>query len=210
MSPAVFGHGQMRLYLLRLLDEQPRHGYELIQALEQRFGGTYVPSAGTIYPRLAKLVEDGLITKREDGRRSVYDITDAGRAELRARAGELNGIENELSDSVRRLADEVRSSVNSAMRTLRADLAANARVAREEARTSDAQDRAETISMRVESRSRLQQAEAALAEFRADLRSDLRRAVVDGELPAAAVTELRAGLDEVRRKVRASLTAPPG
>jgi len=127
MSPAVFGHGQMRLYLLSLLDEQPRHGYELIQALEQRFGGTYVPSAGTIYPRLAKLVEEGLITKREDGRRSVYDITDAGRAELHARAGELDGIESELSDSVRRLADEVRSSVNAAMRTLRADLAANAR-----------------------------------------------------------------------------------
>jgi DNA-binding PadR family transcriptional regulator len=210
MSPAVFGHGQMRLYLLSLLDEQPRHGYELIQALEQRFGGTYVPSAGTIYPRLAKLVDDGLITKREDGRRSVYDITDAGRAELRARAGELDGIENELSDSVRRLADEVRSSVNAAMRTLRADLAANARGAREEARATESQEHAESVSARVESRSRLQQAEAALAEFRADMRSELRRAVVDGELPAAAVSELHAGLDEVRRRVRANLGAPRG
>jgi DNA-binding PadR family transcriptional regulator len=210
MSPAVFGHGQMRLYLLRLLEEQPRHGYELIQALEQRFGGTYVPSAGTIYPRLAKLVEDGLITKREDGRRSVYDITDAGREELRARAGELDGIENELSDSVRRLADEVRSSVNAAMRTLRADLAANARDARDEARTAGAEERAEHISVRVESRSRLQQAEAALAAFRSELRSELWRAVVEGELPAAAVSELHAGLDEVRRRVRESLRPPRG
>jgi DNA-binding PadR family transcriptional regulator len=130
MSPAVFGHGHLRLYLLSLLDEEPRHGYELIQALESRFGGTYVPSAGTIYPRLAKLVDEGLITKREDGRRSVYDITEAGRQEVRARAGELDGIESELSDSVRRLADEVRSSVNQAMKTLRADLAADARDAR--------------------------------------------------------------------------------
>jgi DNA-binding PadR family transcriptional regulator len=210
MTPAVFGHGQMRLYLLSLLDEQPRHGYELIQALEQRFGGTYVPSAGTIYPRLAKLVDDGLITKREDGRRSVYDITEAGRAELHARAGELDGIENELSDSVRRLADEVRSSVNAAMRTLRADLAANARDVRGESRAAEAQEHAETVSARVESRGRLQQAEAALAEFRAELRSDLRRAVVENELSAETVAELRAGLDEVRRRVRESLGIPRG
>jgi DNA-binding PadR family transcriptional regulator len=210
MSPAVFGHGQMRLYLLSLLDEQPRHGYELIQALEQRFGGTYVPSAGTIYPRLAKLVDDGLIVKREDGRRSVYDITDAGREELHARASELDGIENELSDSVRRLADEVRSSVNAAMRSLRADLAANARGARDEARAADAQEHAESVSVRVESRSRLQQAEAALAECRADMRSDLRRAVVEGELPATTVSDLEAGIDEVRRRVRESLRTPRG
>ncbi len=210
MSPAVFGHGHLRLYLLSLLDEQPRHGYELIQALEQRFGGTYVPSAGTIYPRLAKLVEEGLITKREDGRRSVYDITDAGREELRARAGELDGIENELSDSVRRLADEVRSSVNAAMRSLRADLAANARGAREETHAAEAQEHAENVSARVESRSRLQHAEAALAEFRADVRSELRRAVVEGELPAAVVQELDAGLDELRRRVRESLRGPRG
>lgn len=210
MSPAVFGHGHLRLYLLSLLDEQPRHGYELIQALEQRFGGTYVPSAGTIYPRLAKLVDEGLITKREDGRRSVYDITDAGREELRSRAGELDGIESELSDSVRRLADEVRSSVNAAMRSLRADLAANARDAREEPKSTGAQERAESVSVRVESRSRLQEAEAALAEFRADLRSDLRHAVVEGELSAETVRELRSGLDEVRRRVRDSLQAPRG
>ncbi|MFC0680477.1 PadR family transcriptional regulator [Lysobacter korlensis] len=210
MTPAVFGHGHLRLYLLSLLDEQPRHGYELIQALEQRFGGTYVPSAGTIYPRLAKLVEDGLITKREDGRRSVYDITDAGREELRARAGELDGIESELSDSVRRLADEVRSSVNAAMRTLRADLAANAREARDESRSAGASGRTENVSVRVESRSRLQEAEAALAEFRAELRSDLRRAVVEGELTAETVRELRGGLDELRHRVRESLTTPRG
>jgi DNA-binding PadR family transcriptional regulator len=210
MSPAVFGHGHLRLYLLSLLDKRPRHGYELIQALEARFGGTYVPSAGTIYPRLAKLVEEGLITKREDGRRSVYDITAAGRRELLARAGELDGIEDQLSDSVRRLADEVRSSVNQAMKSLRADLAANARDARDEAKTAGGKERAEGASVRVTSRNRLQQAEAALAEFRAEVRSDLRRAVVDGELTDAALAELRSGLDELRRRVREALAAEPG
>jgi DNA-binding PadR family transcriptional regulator len=209
MSPAVFGHGHLRLYLLSLLDEEPRHGYELIQALESRFGGTYVPSAGTIYPRLAKLVDEGLITKREDGRRSVYDITEAGRQEVRARAGELDGIESELSDSVRRLADEVRSSVNQAMKTLRADLAADARDARDESRSAGGQQRDESVSVRVESRSRLQQAEAALAEFRSEVRSDLRGAVVAGELTAETVAELRSGLDEVRRRVREAVADQP-
>ena len=82
MTPPVFAHGHLRLYLLSLLDERPQHGYELIQGLGDRFGGTYVPSAGTIYPRLAKLQEEGLVTKESDGRRTVYAITDAGRAEL--------------------------------------------------------------------------------------------------------------------------------
>ena len=78
MTPPVFAHGNLRLYLLALLEERPRHGYELIQALSDRFGGTYSPSAGTIYPRLSKLEEEGLVTKSTDGRKTVYEITDAG------------------------------------------------------------------------------------------------------------------------------------
>ncbi|TFB75456.1 PadR family transcriptional regulator [Cryobacterium glaciale] len=124
---AMFAHGSLRLYLLSLLAERPRHGYELIQALSDRFGGTYSPSAGTIYPRLAKLEEEGLVTKQADGRKTVYEITEAGRAELLARDGELGAIEDEVTDSVRRLADQVRTGVNSAMKTLRADLASAAR-----------------------------------------------------------------------------------
>ena len=91
MTPPVFAHGHLRLYLLSLLAESdhPMHGYELIQALGDRFGGTYVPSAGTIYPRLAKLEDEGMVTKVADGRKTVYEITDAGRAELAARESEL-------------------------------------------------------------------------------------------------------------------------
>ena len=79
MSP-VFAHGQLRLYLLALLNEGPRHGYEVIQDLEQRFNGLYSPSAGTVYPRLAKLEEEGLVERAEEGRKAIYRITDAGRA----------------------------------------------------------------------------------------------------------------------------------
>ncbi|MCU1524592.1 MAG: PadR family transcriptional regulator, partial [Microbacteriaceae bacterium] len=110
MTPPVFAHVHLRLYLLSILATQPMHGYELIQELGRSFGGTYVPSAGTIYPRLAKLEEEGLVTKSTDGRKTVYEITDAGRTELEERRGELDGIESDLTDSVRRLADEVRSS----------------------------------------------------------------------------------------------------
>ncbi|WAC66624.1 PadR family transcriptional regulator [Agrococcus sp. SL85] len=136
MSPAVFGHGALRLYLLSLLAEAPRHGYELMQALEHRFGGTYTPSAGTIYPRLAKLEEEGLVTKAVEGRKSTYAITDAGRAELAAREHELRDLEGEITDSVRRMASEVREGVRSAMRSLRADLAAAERDARDAARSA--------------------------------------------------------------------------
>lgn len=208
MSPAVFAHGHLRLYLLSLLAERSMHGYELIQALSDRFGGTYVPSAGTIYPRLAKLEEDGLVTKEADGRKTVYAITDAGRAELDARSPELDGIESELSDSVRRLADEVRASVTDAMKTLRADLAAAAREVRDETRgaaASATRTYTDHDDPRVRARAQLQDAEAALAEFRASVRADLRLEVARGRLDPAVVELLTTRLREVKREVVAAL-----
>lgn len=205
MSPAVFAHGHLRLYLLSLLAERSMHGYELIQALSDRFGGTYVPSVGTIYPRLAKLEEEGLVSKEADGRKTVYAITDAGRAELEQRAGDLDGIEVELTDSVRRLADEVRSSVTDAMKTLRADLAAAAREARESAEAFGTTAPADADDPRVQSRARLRDAEAALTEFRAELRAELRVQTARGILPQEVVDTLTSGLRDLRREVIAQL-----
>jgi DNA-binding MarR family transcriptional regulator len=159
-----------------------------------------VPSAGTIYPRLAKLEEDGLVTKSADGRKTVYAITDAGRAELAAREGELDGIENEVTDSVRRLANEVRNSVNSAMKTLRADLASAARDATNEARSSRVPE-PDLKPVRVESRVQLQRADMALSEFRQQLRADLRTQVVAGILTATTVDLLELRLAEVHREI---------
>jgi DNA-binding PadR family transcriptional regulator len=204
MTP-VFGHGHLRLYLLSLLDESPKHGYDLIQALGERFGGTYVPSAGTIYPRLAKLEEEGLVSKSIDGRKTVYSITDAGRAELHDREAELGGIENEVTDSVRRLADEVRTSVNDAMKSLRADLAAAARDARDDARTSDRTVRSDPAAPRTRSRNNLQDAEILISEFRHQLRSELREWMSHGELAGETVSILRTELEGVRRAVTDSL-----
>ena len=109
MSP-VFGHGRLRLYLLKLLDESPRHGYDVIRALEDRFLGLYAPSAGTVYPRLARLESEGLVTSADEDGRKVYRITEAGRAELAARQAELDDIESDITVSARRSLTEPRTS----------------------------------------------------------------------------------------------------
>jgi DNA-binding PadR family transcriptional regulator len=129
MSP-VFAHGQLRLYLLSLLSDGPRHGYEVIQELERRFNGLYSPSAGTVYPRLAKLEEEGLVERTDEGRKAVYRITDAGRAEVSARQDDLANLDVDLEQSVRQLAEEVRARVRGQSSDLRAELRAAAQEAR--------------------------------------------------------------------------------
>ncbi|MFI6146005.1 PadR family transcriptional regulator [Streptomyces sp. NPDC051109] len=126
--PPVFAHGRLRLYLLKLLDEAPRHGYEVIRLLEERFQGLYAPSAGTVYPRLAKLEAEGLVTYATEGGRKVYSITDAGRAELADRGGELADLELEIRDSVSELAAEIRDDVRGAAGALRREMRAAASV----------------------------------------------------------------------------------
>ncbi|MFF9242168.1 helix-turn-helix transcriptional regulator [Streptomyces sp. NPDC014801] len=133
--PPVFAHGRLRLYLLKLLDEAPRHGYEVIRLLEERFQGLYAPSAGTVYPRLAKLEAEGLVTHTTEGGRKVYAITDAGRAELADRSGELADLELEIRESVAELAAEIRADVRGAAGDLRREM----RAAAGEARSGGAQ-----------------------------------------------------------------------
>ncbi|MEU1664551.1 helix-turn-helix transcriptional regulator [Streptomyces sparsogenes] len=128
--PPVFAHGRLRLYLLKLLDEAPRHGYEVIRLLEERFQGLYAPSAGTVYPRLAKLEAEGLVTHATEGGRKVYSITDAGRAELADRSGELADLEVEIRESVAELAAEIREDVRGSASDLRREMREAAQQAR--------------------------------------------------------------------------------
>ena len=127
---AVFAHGQMRLYLLALLNEGPRHGYEIIRALEERFNGLYSPSAGTVYPRLAKLEEEGLVERADDGRKATYRITEAGRSEVAARELDLADLQQDLDHSVSELAQQVRQRVHGSSKDLRAELKEAAKQAR--------------------------------------------------------------------------------
>ncbi|QLD11730.1 PadR family transcriptional regulator [Microbacterium oleivorans] len=199
--PPVFSHGDLRLYLLSLLDESPRHGYDLMQALSDRTGGTYSPSAGTIYPRLSKLEDEGLVTKTVDGRKTVYEITAAGREHLDARRGDLDGIEAGLADTVRLIADEVRGNVRAAMRSLQADLAA----ARDAGRSAAASP-TEPENARTAARTQVQRADTAIDEFRSNVRADLRTHVArTGALDPSIIEELVMALDAAQAQVRRAL-----
>src|SRR5271167_5163350 len=71
----VFDHGDLRYVLLRLVAEKPRHGYELIKAIEEQFGGMYSPSPGVIYPTLTLLEELGYLRpETAEGTRKLYSI----------------------------------------------------------------------------------------------------------------------------------------
>jgi DNA-binding PadR family transcriptional regulator len=82
----VFNHGDLRYLLLALIAEEPRHGYELIKAIEERLGGMYSPSPGVVYPTLTLLEELGHIRPQDDagGTRKRYAVTEEGTAFLAA------------------------------------------------------------------------------------------------------------------------------
>ncbi|PRB44280.1 PadR family transcriptional regulator [Arthrobacter sp. MYb23] len=201
--PPVFAHGALRLYLLALLETGPKHGYELIKALGDRFGGTYSPSAGTIYPRLGKLEEEGLVATETEGRRTKYLITDAGRAELDSRRQELADVEDTISASVRRLADNLREDIRSNMRGLRADLAATAEAARSSASSSTFRSR--TAGYTPESQRILKEAELLVQSFRDDIRVELRQHGASQPLTPLALETVRTVLDQARISIRNSL-----
>ncbi|WP_427130450.1 PadR family transcriptional regulator [Pseudarthrobacter sp. S9] len=210
--PPVFAHGALRLYLLALLESGPKHGYELIKALSERFGGTYSPSAGTIYPRLGKLEEEGLVATQSEGRRTNYSITPAGLVELNSRRDELAGVENDISASVRRLADNLRQDIRANMRGLRADLAATAEAARSTIRAAGSTTVGSPAGSQAgprysrEGDRRLREAEMLVQAFRDDIRVELRRHA--GSQPVTPVTleTVKTVLDQARISIRNSLT----
>ena len=80
--------GALRASVLRMLSERPMHGYELIAELEERTGGRWKPSPGSVYPTLAHLEEEGLVVSTEDDGRKRFELTDAGRTWLDEHADE--------------------------------------------------------------------------------------------------------------------------
>ena len=81
--------GEVRYVLLDALRDGPKHGYEIVKALEERTSGQYVPSPGTVYPTLQYLEDEGLVHSDQQAERRVYELTEAGRAELDAHAEEV-------------------------------------------------------------------------------------------------------------------------
>ena len=95
----MFRPGELRLVLLKLIADQPRHGYDLIQSIEEMTGGAYAPSPGVVYPTLTMLEDMGLIVPATaEGTRKAYSITPEGEAHLAERADEVEALLARLSD----------------------------------------------------------------------------------------------------------------
>lgn len=87
-----FGVGELRLALLSLLEDSPKHGYELMRKLEERSGGVYRASAGSIYPTLQQLEDEGLVVSEPSEGKRVYRLTAAGAKELEREKGTVRKI----------------------------------------------------------------------------------------------------------------------
>jgi DNA-binding PadR family transcriptional regulator len=185
----LFGHGDLRLWLLKLLNERPRHGYDIIAGLEEQFYGVYAPSPGTVYPRLAALEQEGLIevVDEEEGRK-VYALTAAGKEELHGRADELRELGDRLQRSARDIAREIREDVKQSVRDIRQqikeaarDVRRDERMATRSARETERTAREEARRLRddarrasIEARNRYRSAREAARDVTGELRSVLR------------------------------------
>ena len=115
----MFEQGDLRYVVLRLLEEKPRHGYEIIKALEEKFGGAYAPSPGAVYPTLQLLEDLGYarIASDQEGKK-VYEITDAGRAHLTENQATVDSIFDRISKLVGHFLDEPMTEVHTAFRNV--------------------------------------------------------------------------------------------
>jgi DNA-binding PadR family transcriptional regulator len=112
----LFDQGDLKYVILRLLAEKPRHGYEIIKALEERSGGAYSPSPGTVYPTLTMLEEAGYARGRaEESGKRIYEITDEGRAYLEQHATTVDDIFERMARFVEGFFDTPMAELNQAM-----------------------------------------------------------------------------------------------
>lgn len=99
-SGRMFQHGDLRLLVLALIAEAPRHGYELIREIEARLGGAYAPSPGVVYPTLTMLEELGYVSSAvTEGTKRQYTITDAGTAHLAENAATVEAIYDRIANA---------------------------------------------------------------------------------------------------------------
>jgi DNA-binding PadR family transcriptional regulator len=105
----------MKYVILQLLQEKPRHGYEVMKELEERMRGCYTPSPGTVYPTLQWLEDAGLVTARDVEGKKVYEVTEAGRQFLEEHRDVVDDIFARVRDAVDRMAGGAMVEVNRAV-----------------------------------------------------------------------------------------------
>jgi DNA-binding PadR family transcriptional regulator len=120
----VFGPGDLRLMLLSMIATKPRHGYELIKELEQKFGGGYAPSPGSVYPTLTLLEELGQVrSKSSEGTKRLFEITPDGEAFLVENRDALHSATARMEMAARAVSGErPPDALHHAMHTLKASL----------------------------------------------------------------------------------------
>lgn len=97
----LFDYGELRLLVLSLIADQPAHGYELIKTIEERFGGSYTPSPGVIYPTLSWLEDMGYAQVQPEGGRKSFAITDEGKAFLAENAPAVEALQARMGGEQR-------------------------------------------------------------------------------------------------------------
>ncbi|BCW88737.1 hypothetical protein sos41_18790 [Alphaproteobacteria bacterium SO-S41] len=117
----MLGHGDLRLLLLALIGEKPRHGYDLIRAVEEKFGGAYAPSPGAVYPTLQMLEEQDLIrAEASEGSKKLFAITPEGQAFLKENDAAVQGILTRIAMAAAAFSTEATpDSVREAVKTLK-------------------------------------------------------------------------------------------
>jgi DNA-binding PadR family transcriptional regulator len=116
----VFESGEMKYVILRLLREKPRHGYEIIKEIEDRFGGWYTPSPGTVYPTLQLLEDQGFVRATESDGRKTYQITAEGEAFLNEHKDTIDEIFARVRETVRDFAGGAMGDLSQAVARLAA------------------------------------------------------------------------------------------
>lgn len=117
----MFGPGDLRIVALALIEQEPRHGYDLIKAIEALFGGAYAPSPGVVYPTLSMLADEGLIAGVGDGGgKRVFSLTELGKAWLDENRAAVDGVMQRMRLAARMVSGEQAPDVvREAMHTLR-------------------------------------------------------------------------------------------
>jgi DNA-binding PadR family transcriptional regulator len=110
--------GDLKFLLLDLISQQPRHGYELIKAIEEAMEGGYSPSPGVIYPTLTLLEDMGLVTAETQGSKKLYSVTDEGRAYLEAEKPSVDAARERLEEARRRFGPGRSPEIGRAMKNL--------------------------------------------------------------------------------------------
>ena len=115
----MFDQGHLKYVILQLLEEKPRHGYEIIKEIEDRFSGAYSPSPGTVYPTLTLLEDLGYArAKPEEGGKKIYEITDEGRAHLAENKPLIDDIFSKIEEFAQSIFGEPMMDVNRGLKNV--------------------------------------------------------------------------------------------